>query len=94
MAQLIIEDLDQALVERLEALAREHGRTLEAELKHILEEAAQVKPADKPEANAGAKTPEELGWPPGFFENTAGCLQDDPIVRWPQGEYEEREELL
>ncbi len=26
------------------------------------------------------KTPEELGWPPGFFEQTAGCLQDDPLV--------------
>ncbi len=25
-----------------------------------------------------AKTPEELGWPSGFFEQTAGCLQDDP----------------
>jgi putative addiction module CopG family antidote len=32
------------------------------------------------------KTPEELGWPPGFFEQTAGCLQDDPLVRYPQGE--------
>ncbi|MBE9058858.1 DUF2281 domain-containing protein [Sphaerospermopsis sp. LEGE 08334] len=39
------------------------------------------------------KTPEELGWPPGFFEETAGCLADDPIQRYPQGEYEEREQL-
>jgi putative addiction module CopG family antidote len=39
------------------------------------------------------KTPEELGWPPGFFEQTAGCLQDDPLVRYPQGEYELRESL-
>ncbi|MHC5597729.1 MAG: hypothetical protein ACYTXC_17620 [Nostoc sp.] len=39
------------------------------------------------------KTPEELGWPPGFFEQTAGCLADDPIQRYPQGEYEEREPL-
>jgi hypothetical protein len=39
------------------------------------------------------KTPEELGWLPGFFEQTAGCLQDDPLVRYPQGEYEERELL-
>ena len=42
---------------------------------------------------AEAKTPEELGWPPGFFEQTAGCLQDDPLVRYPQGEYEQREPL-
>jgi Arc/MetJ-type ribon-helix-helix transcriptional regulator len=40
-----------------------------------------------------AKTPEELGWPAGFFEQTAGCLQDDPLVRYPQGEYEIREPL-
>ncbi|MFN6514613.1 MAG: type II toxin-antitoxin system ParD family antitoxin [Nostoc sp. CreGUA01] len=39
------------------------------------------------------KTPEELGWPPSFFEQTAGCLQDDPLVRYPQGEYEVREPL-
>ena len=39
------------------------------------------------------KSPEELGWPSGFFEETAGCLADDPIQRYPQGEYEEREQL-
>jgi hypothetical protein len=26
------------------------------------------------------KTPEELGYPPGFFKRTYGCLADDPIV--------------
>ncbi|WP_414527946.1 hypothetical protein [Nodularia chucula] len=26
------------------------------------------------------KTPEELGWPPGFFAQTYGICQDDPIV--------------
>ncbi|MEG3925906.1 MULTISPECIES: hypothetical protein [unclassified Microcoleus] len=41
-----------------------------------------------------AKTPEDLGWPPGFFERTFGCFQDEPLVRGEQGEYEEREELL
>jgi hypothetical protein len=29
-------------------------------------------------------SPEERGWPPEFFESTAGCLADDPIQRWPQ----------
>ncbi len=38
-----------------------------------------------------APTPEELGWPPGFFEATFGSLKDDPIERGPQGEYEVRE---
>lgn len=26
------------------------------------------------------KTPEELGWSPGFFERTAGSCADDPII--------------
>lgn len=34
-----------------------------------------------------AKTPEELGWPSGFFERTAGCLADENLVRYPQSEY-------
>ena len=38
-------------------------------------------------------TPEELGWPPGFFERTAGCLQDEPLVRYPQVKLQEREPL-
>jgi hypothetical protein len=36
------------------------------------------------------KTPEELGWPPGFFEQTAGGITDETFVRHPQGEYEKR----
>ncbi|MBH8572287.1 hypothetical protein I8752_04405 [Nostocaceae cyanobacterium CENA369] len=47
----------------------------------------QIEPSTAP------KTPEELGWPPGFFEQTAGSLADDPIQRYPQGAYEARESL-
>ena len=47
-----------------------------------------------PDLNGAAKSPEDRGWPPGFFEATFGCLKDDPIERPPQGEYEVREELL
>ncbi len=32
-------------------------------------------------------------WPPGFFEETYGCLAHDPIERGEQGEYEIREEI-
>jgi hypothetical protein len=45
------------------------------------------------EASTPAKTPQELGWPPGFFEQTAGSLADDPIQRYPQGEYDTREQF-
>ncbi|MBL8153163.1 MAG: hypothetical protein JNM70_03180 [Anaerolineae bacterium] len=37
---------------------------------------------------------EKRGWPPGYFERTAGSLADDPIERPPQGVYEERDTLL
>ena len=36
----------------------------------------------------------KAGWPPGYFEQTAGSLADDPIVRPSQGTYEERDTLL
>lgn len=39
-------------------------------------------------------TLEARGWSPGFFEQTAGSLADDPIERPVQGEYEVREELV
>lgn len=39
------------------------------------------------------KTPEELGWPEGFFEKTAGAWAGEPLMREPQGEYETRKPL-
>jgi hypothetical protein len=30
------------------------------------------------------KTPEELGWPPGFFEKTYGSIHDENFCRPPQ----------
>ncbi|MDI9640702.1 hypothetical protein QM565_33955 [Geitlerinema splendidum] len=37
------------------------------------------------------KTPEALGWQPGFFERTAGSIPD--LERPPQGVSQEREPL-
>ena len=42
MAQVLIRDLDIKLVARLKERARQHGRSLEAELRGILEQAAVV----------------------------------------------------
>jgi plasmid stability protein len=50
MVKVIIEDLDPAAIDRLEALAKEHGRSLQAELKHILEAAAQTQTGRLPAA--------------------------------------------
>ena len=38
-------------------------------------------------------TSEELGWPEGFFEETAGAWTGEPLVREPQGNYETRKPL-
>ena len=43
--------------------------------------------ATKPQA------PGDLGWPPGFFEQTAGSIQDPTFRRHDQGEFEKRLEL-
>ena len=50
MVQVIIEDVDPAAIERLEALALESGRSLQAELKHILEAAVQTQTGSLPAA--------------------------------------------
>ena len=36
-------------------------------------------------APSNAATPEELGWPPGYFD-LAGSIDDETFVRHPQGE--------
>lgn len=33
------------------------------------------------------------GWPPGFFERTAGSIDDNTFFRHPQGEFEKRLDL-
>ena len=40
-----------------------------------------------------AKLPDDLGWPPGYFEQTYGSLADTPIERPEQLPYEEREPI-
>ncbi len=37
------------------------------------------------ETKPAAATPEELGWPPGYFD-LAGSITDETFVRPPQGE--------
>ena len=32
-------------------------------------------------------------WPEGYFENTVGCWEGEPLERPEQGEFEERDEL-
>ena len=41
MAQILVRDLDVAVVERMKARARRKGRSLEAEIRKLIEDAAQ-----------------------------------------------------
>jgi hypothetical protein len=45
------------------------------------------------EAPSSAGTPEDRGWPPGYFENTFGSITDETFVRPPQGELPKPVEL-
>ena len=50
MANLTIRNLDDAIVERLKARAARHGRSLEAEIRHILQRTAGNPPLTPEEA--------------------------------------------
>lgn len=52
MAQVLVRDLDSELLERLKTRARLHGRSLQGELKAILEAAAVFSMAEAQEASA------------------------------------------
>jgi antitoxin FitA len=45
MPEVLVRNLEEAVVERLKARARDNGRSLQAELKLILEQAARPAPA-------------------------------------------------
>ncbi|MUG95157.1 hypothetical protein F7734_23465 [Scytonema sp. UIC 10036] len=90
MAEVLIQDLEPALLEKLEMLAKLNGRSLQAQLKHILQAAVQAEKLDQSKALVVSKTPEKLGWSHGFFERTAGKWEGEPLTRKEQGEYEQR----
>lgn len=46
MAQILVRDLDKETVERLKKRAKEDGRSLQAEVKHILDQAAHEATVD------------------------------------------------
>ncbi|MBC6429960.1 Arc family DNA-binding protein [Nostoc sp. HG1] len=41
MAQILVENLDPVILEKLETLAKQHGRSLQEELKQILQQATE-----------------------------------------------------
>ena len=78
------------------ALLEELAHTLREELASEIrqETASETLNSKQLESSSKtSKTAEELGWPPGYFEQTYGSLRDVPLERPTQDEYETREEL-
>ena len=46
MAQILVRDLEAVLVDRLKGQARQHGRSLQGEVKAILEASARLSPGE------------------------------------------------
>jgi hypothetical protein len=70
------------------ALLEELAHTLRAELALKIGQETGSKEISSDQALAATKSPEELGWPPGYFESTYGSLRDVAMERPPQGGYE------
>ena len=52
MAQILVRDLDKETVERLKKRAKDDGRSLQSEVKHILDQAAHEPTVDMEAARA------------------------------------------
>jgi len=83
MSQLLVRNLDLETINRLKNRAKTHHRSLQGEIKFILEQIAKT-PTEK------TSNP---NWPAGFCEQIFGGWQGEPLKRFPQGEYEIRDEL-
>lgn len=56
MGQLLIRNLDDAVIDRLKRLAKANGRSLEAEARATLETGRQLTAAEKQQLSARART--------------------------------------
>ena len=63
-----------------------------SELRHRRVEVILL-PLDEPVSEETSAALDDLGWPLGFFERTAGQWSGEPLLRDSQGAYETREEL-
>ncbi|MEH2299281.1 MAG: hypothetical protein V7K88_09620 [Nostoc sp.] len=57
-----------------------------------LEATGTLKPIKNQTASLEEEELRQLEWHE-FIDKTYGCLADDPIIRHPQGEYEQREPI-
>jgi hypothetical protein len=47
---------------------------------------AVLQPKAAPHSTRATGAPEERGWPPGYFDQTFGSIDDETFERAPQGE--------
>lgn len=88
MAQLLISDIDDDVVERLERRAKRHGRNIEAEARAILEEAAQEEPLQPGLGEDGARMQgaDERGFGDLMYARFKDIgLKEDEISRFNKG---------
>lgn len=76
MAQILVRGLDEEVVERLKMRARKDGRSLQSEVKHILEQSALEAKVD---AKTARKISEEFHrkFKGRKFPDTAGLIRED-----------------
>lgn len=90
MTQLLVRHLDAKTINRLKNRAKLHHRSLQGEVKFILEEVASL-PNDK--LFGIAEKEKTRSWPPGFLDQVLGQWQGESLTRPSQGNYEDRDEL-
>jgi len=86
MAQLIITEFDEAAEERLRSRARRHGRSLEAEARAILEDAAAESRFEEAAGEGALLRTEEQGLGDSMYEHFKDRgLTDEELARFNSG---------
>jgi hypothetical protein len=83
MSQLLVRNLDPETVACLKSRAKQNHRSLQGEVKFILEEVANLSISNKIAPI----------WPQGFLERVVGGWQGKTLTRPTQDDYEQRDEL-
>jgi plasmid stability protein len=81
MTQLLVRNIDTETLDCLKNRAKRHHRTLQGEIKFILEEAANVSNLRKTALS------------PDMLSRIVGGWQGESLTRSDQGDYEQRDEL-
>lgn len=81
MTHLLVRNLDSQTITCLKNRAKLHNRSLQGEVKFILEEITRL-----PNRSDSA-------WAPGFLERVVGGWHGEELTRSTQGHYEQRDEL-